>query len=163
MISKRKKLLVVLGDGGHTAETVELVMLLGKEYDFAYVAARTDRISRHKIPIQGPIYEVALPRAKDDKVWVAAWKLGLNFWQVISLLPRIQPDAILGSGAAITVPVAVIGELLGAKIIFVETACRVAELSLTGKIISRIADLFFAQWEQLHRRYPSTIYAGRLL
>ena len=73
MIDKQK-LLVVLGDGGHTAEIVQLVGLLGREYEYAYIVARTDRISQHKITIQGPMYQITLPRAKDDNAW--GWRPG---------------------------------------------------------------------------------------
>jgi hypothetical protein len=61
------------------------------------------------------------------------------------------------------VPIALLGRLMGAKIIFIETGSRVTSLSLTGRIMLKVADLFFVQWEQLQKRYPQTIFAGRLL
>lgn len=161
-MSHSLKLLVVLGDGGHTAEIVRLVELLGPSYDYHYVVTSSDRISENKLTIQGPVYRIMYVRAKDDKVWQAAWKLVYSFWQAVWVLGRVRPDVVLGSGPAVMVPVAVLGKLSGAKVIFVETASRVTELSLTGKIMLKVADLFFVQWEQLQGCYPHTIFAGRL-
>jgi beta-1,4-N-acetylglucosaminyltransferase len=163
MVSHRLKLLVVLGDGGHTAEIVRLVESLGPDYDYAYLITTSDCISESKITIQGPIYHTMRPRAKDDRAWQAAWKLVHSLCRAAWLLCQIRPAVVLGSGPAVMVPIAVLGKLAGAKIIFVETGSRVTDLSLTGKIILRIADLFFVQWEQLQKRYPQTIFAGRLL
>jgi UDP-N-acetylglucosamine:LPS N-acetylglucosamine transferase len=60
------------------------------------------------------------------------------------------------------VPVSLVGKALGAKVIHVESASRVRRLSLTGRILYPVADLFFVQWEGLRERYPRAIYAGRL-
>jgi beta-1,4-N-acetylglucosaminyltransferase len=162
-MSRKLSMLVVLGDGGHTAEIVRLVEQLGPDYDYVYVLSSADHISESKLTIPGPVHRIIRPRAKDDKVWVAAWKLLLSFCQAPRLVGRVRPDAVLGCGPAIMVPIALVAKLAGARIIFVETGSRVTELSLTGKIMLRIADLFFVQWEQLQARYPHTVYAGRLL
>lgn len=159
----RPRLLVVLGDGGHTAEMVRLLRLLGPDYRYGYVLQTDDQISESKIPFQGPVWRLTRPRAKDDPHWRAAWHLGRSLLESAWLLARVRPQAVLGSGPAILVPLAIFAKLLGAKIIFVETGSRVSQLSLTGKIMLRLADQFFVQWEPLHQRYPHTIYAGRLL
>jgi UDP-N-acetylglucosamine:LPS N-acetylglucosamine transferase len=162
-VSDRVKQLVVLGDGGHTAEIVRLEELLGSDYDYAYVIATSDYISESKIPIEGSVYRTIRPRAKGDRLWQDAWKLVYSFCRAAWLLHRARPDVVLGSGPAVMVPIALLGKLTGAKIIFIETGSRVTALSLTGRIMLRVADLFFVQWEQLQKRYPQTIFAGRLL
>ena len=52
---------------------------------------------------------------------------------------------------------------MGTRIIFVETGSRVTRLSLTGRIMYRIAHLFFVQWPQLQQQWPRARYEGRLL
>jgi UDP-N-acetylglucosamine:LPS N-acetylglucosamine transferase len=79
------------------------------------------------------------------------------------ILVRSKPRAILSTGPAISVPVSIIGKLFGKKIIFIETGSRVKNLSLTGRIMYRFADLFFIQWPQLQKVAPKAIYAGRLI
>jgi UDP-N-acetylglucosamine:LPS N-acetylglucosamine transferase len=162
-VETKIKLLVVLGDGGHTAEIVRLVELLGPAYEYTYLMTTADQISRSKITVEGPVHYITRPRAKAEKLWGVAWHLAYNLWQAVWLLYRIRPRAVLGSGPAVMVPVALLNKLAGGKIIFVETGSRITELSLTGKIMLKIADLYFVQWEQLQQRYPQTIFAGRLL
>jgi len=162
-VDPKIKLLVVLGDGGHTAEIVRLVELLGPDYDYTYLMTTVDQISQSKITVEGPVHYITRPRAKDEKLWGVVRHLGYSLWQAIWLLYRIRPQVVLGSGPAVMVPVALFNKLIGGKIIFVETGSRITELSLTGKIMLKMADLYFVQWEQLQQRYPQTIFAGRLL
>jgi UDP-N-acetylglucosamine:LPS N-acetylglucosamine transferase len=157
------RILVVLGDGGHTAEILELVARLGPEYRYDYALSSTDQISERKITLSGPVWRLTRPRAKDEPLIPAAWHFARSLLEAARVVLRARPDAVLGSGPALLVPLAVTGKLLRAKVIFVETGSRVTELSLTGKIMLRLADQFFVQWEPLHARYPRTIFAGRLL
>jgi beta-1,4-N-acetylglucosaminyltransferase len=163
MQQRRLHLLAVLGEGGHTAQTIRLLQLLGPECLYTYVVSRNDEISANKIPFPGAVCRLTRPRSKDDSVVQAAWHLGLSMIEAAWLLLRCRPDAVVGCGPAIQVPPAIFGKVLGAKVIFVESASRITELSLTGKIMLRLADQFFVQWASLQQRYPQTIYAGRLL
>lgn len=47
-----------------------------------------------------------------------------------------------------------------AKLVFVESACRVKSLSLSGKIMYHIADSFIVQWPQLQTQYVLTTIDG---
>lgn len=47
-------------------------------------------------------------------------------------------------------------------IVYVESLARVQTLSLTGKILYRIADRFLVQWEGLREKYPRALWYGRL-
>lgn len=162
-IGSQVRLLVVLGDGGHTAEIIHLLELIGPAYDYTYVKSANDHLSDRKIKLEGPVHSINRPRAKDEGLVRGAFKLAGSFFQSVRLLRRIRPQAIVGSGPAVMVPVALAARFFGAKVIFIETASRVTSLSLTGKIMLRLADLFFVQWEQLKEIYPQTTYAGRLL
>ena len=92
----------------------------------------------------------------------AAWHLGLGLVEAGWLAAMCRPEPSW-TGPAILVPVAIMGKFVGAKISLSKVRSRITELSLTGKIMLRLADLFFVQWEPLQRRYPRTIYAGRLM
>lgn len=157
------RLLVILGDGGHTAQMLRLVALLGPDFGYEYVVARSDEISEQKITVPGRVWRLTSPRAKGDSYWRVAWRLARSFVEAAGVVLRCRPDAVVGCGPALMVPVAVLGKALGAKVIFLESGSRVTELSLTGKLMRRLADQFYVQWEPLHARYPETIYAGRLL
>jgi hypothetical protein len=53
--------------------------------------------------------------------------------------------------------------LFAAHIVFVETITRIHRPSLTGKIMYRLADRFFYQWDSLQRFFPKGEYGGTLL
>lgn len=163
MTNSSLKLLVVLGDGGHTTETCRLVDLLGPGYAYTYVVADSDHLSARRIPFPGPIHRLRRPRAKDDMLLIAIFKTALSMLNALRVCLAVRPDAVLGTGPALMVPIAVAAKLSGSKVIFVETGSRVTQLSWTGKIMLRFADLFFVQWEPLRERYPQAIFAGRLL
>ena len=48
----------------------------------------------------------------------------------------------------------ILGKLRKKKVIFVESMARVEDLSLSGKIAYRFADVFVVYWESLARKYP---------
>lgn len=157
------KLLVVLGEGGHTTELLNLVDLLGDRYDYHYVVSKQDKLSTDQLRIGGDIHRVLRPRGKDTATPLAALRTIVTALQAVRILLRIRPKAILSTGPAIAVPIAILGKLLGARVIFVETGSRVRTVSMTGKIMYRWADLYFVQWPQLKEKLPRAIYAGRLI
>lgn len=156
------KILVVLGDGGHTAEMIALLALLGSSYDYSYLISDLDRISESKIQHRGPVYRVPVPLGKypRDRGLFQVLRAALS---QLPLILRLRPDVLLSSGPGIVIPAAVFARLLGATIIFVETGSRITRLSQTGRLMYHLADLFFVQWEGLTEHYPRSIYAGRLL
>jgi len=157
------KLLVILGEGGHTTELLNLVDLLGDNYEYCYILAQEDNLSTNRLRRDGIIYKIPRPRGKDTKVLSAIFKSFLATVEAFKILRRVKPIAILSTGPAIAVPISIVGRLLGVKIIFVETGSRVEALSLTGRIMYRWANLFFVQWPQLAEKLPRAIYAGRLV
>jgi UDP-N-acetylglucosamine:LPS N-acetylglucosamine transferase len=78
------------------------------------------------------------------------------------VLRRVRPAAVLSTGPSVAVPICVLARLTGVRVIFVETGSRVTALSTTGRIMYRVAHLFFVQWPELLHECPRAIYAGRL-
>jgi beta-1,4-N-acetylglucosaminyltransferase len=158
----KKKLLVVLGRGGHTAETVNLLHMLGTGYEFVYLVAFDDHTSLARVPVMGKAYRTVRPRQR-QKTRRSVLRTLIGFIQQFFIYWQVRPDAIIGTGPGIMVPISIWGRLFGSKIIFIETASRVYDISFSGQIMYRIAHLFFVQWENLVEKYPKAIYAGRLL
>ena len=69
---------------------------------------------------------------------------------------------MVSTGALATVPAIVIGHIIGAKVVYIESQARTTSLSLTGKLARRFADAFFVQWESLLEAVPGSIYRGML-
>lgn len=82
------------------------------------------------------------------------WKQIVNLFEASRILRKERPDVILSTGAGPAVPFAIVGKLMGLKVIFIETLTRVTAPSLTGRIMYRLADDFFYQWESLASFFP---------
>jgi beta-1,4-N-acetylglucosaminyltransferase len=157
------KLLVVLGEGGHTRQMLNLVDLLGDDLNYYYIVSREDGLSASQIKHPGPIYRLTRPRGKHTRITNSVLRTILTGVEALRVLLQVRPSAIVSAGPAIAVPVSILGKLLGVRIIFIESASRVSTLSLSGRIMYRWADLFFVQWPQLAEKLPGAIYAGRLV
>ena len=157
------KLLVILGEGGHSTELLNLVDLLGDSYDYHYIVSNKDNLSLERIKHTGSTYKICRPRGKNTPKLKAILRTLWAGIQSLWVLLRVRPDAILSTGPALAVPASIVGKILGARIIFIETGSRIKTVSLTGRIMYRWADLFFVQWPQLQESLPKAIYAGRLI
>jgi len=157
------KMLVVLGEGGHTKELLALLDSMEEDHRYGYLIIDDDKVSEKKVQKPGPVFRVVRPRYKELHLFKDVLSTLRCFWQSFLVLRRFRPDVVLSSGPAVAVPVSVLSRLSRIKVIFMETGSRVASLSLTGKIMYRFAHLFFVQWPGLKKKYPKAIYAGRLL
>src|SRR5690606_26243328 len=115
------KLLVVLGEGGHTTELLRLVELMEGRYEYHYVVSQEDNLSISRISKPGPIHTLWRPRGKKTPLPVAFVRTLGVVLQSLWVLLQVRPAAILSTGPAIAVPISLLGRLLGAHIIFVET------------------------------------------
>ena len=164
--------LVVLGSGGHTAEMLRLIT----DFDFdrygplTLVTAATDTTSRAKAERELPREALAtarwaaIPRAREvGQSFLSSVLSTLNaLFACVHLIWTAAPDLVLVNGPGTCVPVAVLARLAGARVIFVESWCRVESLSLTGRIMYYVAHRFVVHWPELVRRYPRAEYLGRI-
>lgn len=163
------RLLIILGAGGHTKQMLRLVDLLGPAYEYHYVVADYDVVSEHKIRVPGTVHRIVQPREKlrgaTDSPAKVLFKLPMALLQAWRILGQARPDAVIGAGPSLQIPIAIAARLRHIPVIFVETASRVETMSLTGRLIYRyhLADRFYVQWQRPLQKYPLARYAGRLL
>lgn len=164
--SRPRRVLVILGQGGHTAEILRLVDMLaahGAPFTYQYLITREDNVSGQRIRIPGAIFWVNRTRYKSYALWQEILRSLLALVQSFFVILAARPHAVVTSGPAVAVPVALWARLFGARVIFIECGARVTRLSLTGRLMKRLAHLFFVQWPELLDDYPQAIYAGRLV
>lgn len=158
-----RPVLIVLGEGGHTAELLALVDGLRADRRLHYVITAEDELSAGRLTRPGPIHRLPRPRSKSAGPLEAGWRTLRTFAGAVAIALRVRPAAVVTTGPAIGVPVAVAARLFGAEVVFVETISRITALSGTGRLMRRIADLYFVQWPDLAHQVPGSVYAGRLL
>jgi beta-1,4-N-acetylglucosaminyltransferase len=158
------RILVVLGEGGHTVEMVKLLELLGPkpEYEYCYFLVREESISEQRIVYPGPVYRGNRPQWKSENPIIVGLKYLRLTWQSLRVLWKARPRVVIHSGPGIAIPIAVLAKLGGAEIIYVENGARVRTLSRSGRLMYHMASLFFVQWPELQEGWPRSIYAGSL-
>lgn len=166
--------LVVLGSGGHTAEMLALIAPLRREdYAIEFCKADTDTTSAQRLSLEqrggagrdGKRRIHDIPRSREvGQSYLTSVLTTLRAQAfAFGLVYRTEPRLVLCNGPGTCLPVCVaalfwriIGVMPGTRIVFVESLCRVQTLSLTGKLLYPIADMFCVHWPELHSLYPSS-------
>lgn len=163
--------MVVLGSGGHTTELLALCKRLDRDrYELVYVKASTDTTSASRVQQQNSdcnttvtIYDI--PRSREVGQSYAS-SVGSTLYATVyafRLVFAVRPDLVLCNGPGTCLPIAVaafIGRIfcvMGGRIIFCESFCRVQTLSLTGKLLYAWVDIFIVHWPDLHRKFPMSV------
>lgn len=184
---KKKRLMVLLGSGGHTGEMLRIleqwtpgISKLHREY----VISSGDSTSVLKLKNfeenmpanDGKDYQITtIYRARnigEGKVKATVNTL-LSFKSTMMnlIISRLkdQPDVFLTNGPGTAIPIAYMLFILKffglckTKIIYVESLARVKELSLTGFLILPISNRIIVQWEPLAKKYKRCEYYGILV
>ncbi|KAG2684827.1 hypothetical protein I3760_10G094100 [Carya illinoinensis] len=180
--------LIVLGSGGHTAEMINLLLVLQKERFSPrfYIAAATDNMSLQKartlennLVDENGVKEVQTAqfmqiyrsREVGQSYFTSVWTTLVAMAHALWLMTKIRPQVILCNGPGTCVPLCAIAfffKVVGVRwscVFYVESIARVRRLSLSGLLLYklRIADQFFVQWPQLQRQYPRAHYVGCLM
>ncbi|MHA2025967.1 MAG: hypothetical protein ACW98U_08715 [Candidatus Thorarchaeota archaeon] len=158
------RIAVILGRGGHTAQTFALVDLLGPEYDYLYLIGILDSLTPKKIKIPGRILPVIPPRLlpQDSRIMSIIRTLFTLVLSFIYLL-LFRPSIILSCGTGLTVPIFYAARTLRIKTVFIESMSRVESLSMTGRLLLGKTELFVVQWKELAERISGVTYGGQLL
>ena len=168
---KTARTLVVLGSGGHTGEMMYLMRSLNRKKfrPLHIVYASSDSMSRVRALSEWNSSTVSfhsVPRSRSvGQSWITtpfttAWAIVHS----ILLIVRIRPDTILCNGPGTCVPIcyaAFLLRFLGLQwcdVVFVESFCRSKSLSLSGRLLYPIADVFVVHWKKLATRLQSTTH-----
>ncbi len=155
---------VVLGRGGHTAQTFALIDLLGPRFQYLYMIGVLDSLTPKKIRIPGRIVPVFAPRMlpQDSRIMSVVRTLVTLMLSFIYFL-LFRPKVVVSCGTGLTVPIFYSARALGIRTVFIESMSRVEALSMTGRFLLGKTDLFLVQWKSLSQRTPGATYGGQLL
>jgi UDP-N-acetylglucosamine:LPS N-acetylglucosamine transferase len=80
-------------------------------------------------------------------------KFVLNAFQGLFIILKERPKIVVSTGAGMAIPLCYMAKILGRKIVFIESFCRIEEPSITGKIVYPVADVFLVQWKEQLKKY----------
>lgn len=162
------KLLAISSPGGHWIQLTRLCAGLEDRYQIVYAmpaalftsTTPTERdgtsVPTERSRSERKVYSVTDVSA-DDK-----WRLIPCSLQVLYILLKERPKAILSTGAAPGAIAIWLGSLLGIRTIWVDSIANVKQLSKAGKLAQKRADVFLTQWEHLSNG-QTILYKGAVL
>lgn len=170
--------LVVLGSGGHTAEMLQLLsgMTLQNYQPRVYVVAENDKMSLEKAETfesqQNSLVQirrVSRSRKVLQSYWSSVFTTLISLMHSVPIVLRVWPDLVLCNGPGTCIPVCAVAYFIkfmgihNVRLVYIESICRVQDLSLSGKLLYYLADHMIVQWPELKEKYPRTTYLGRIL
>ena len=150
---KRRRVLAVASAGGHWIQLSRLAPLF-EEHEVHFVTTFRGSVA----PIAGAPLTIVRDASREDKLgvlWLAA--------QLACLIITYRPEVIISTGAAPGYLALRIGKFLAARTIWLDSIANVEELSMSGKLAGRCADLWLTQWPELTENYEGLEYKGSVL
>lgn len=137
--------------GGHLAQLLKVVQCCSRYETFFITTSNT---VREKIREYGRVHVVReCNREHPLRVFVVILRC-------VTIMLHERPNVVISTGAAVGCVACFLGKLLGAKVIWLDSITNVERISLSGRIIRSISDLFLVQWPELAQRYSNVEYLG---
>ncbi|MBD3155766.1 MAG: hypothetical protein GF368_03870 [Candidatus Aenigmarchaeota archaeon] len=146
------KICIACSAGGHLTEIKLLKKIYEKNEHFFLTFKRNNSLSLSK---KEKVYFIKDPSRNPLSLLV-------NIVQSFRILKKENPDYIISNGAGVAIPACYIAKMMGKKVIFIESFCRM-EPSLSGKLAHPVSDLFLVQYPQLKESYKKAVYAGSFI
>jgi UDP-N-acetylglucosamine:LPS N-acetylglucosamine transferase len=137
--SRPRRILAVASSGGHWVQLCRLRPAFDG-HDVAYMT--TD--PGHRDEVAGSRYYTVVDANRWERI-----KLLRSAVKIVWVLLRERPEVVVSTGAAPGYIALRIAKLLGARTVWIDSVANVEELSLSGQMASRKADLCLTQWSHL--------------
>ena len=151
----RPRICLACSAGGHLRELQLAVGTIPQDYDCYWLTLRTTSTKAFMKDKDHVFLTNFQPTKK--------WTLIVNCIQAIFWVLVKRPKVIITTGAGVTIPTVFFAKkLLGAKVIFINSAADVIRPSRTPVWIEKYADVFLVQWEDMLKVFPKATCCGVL-
>jgi len=148
--------------GGHLTPALSVIEHLPKGTDPVYIGRKFalegdpaysleyQVISSRNIPFF-PITTGRLQRIITSQTLPSLLKLPGGFMQAYSILSKLKPDVIVGFGGYVSVPIGMVGKLLGIPLVIHE---QTLEAGLANRMLAPFAEKICISWESSRKFFP---------
>jgi len=156
MVEYRDKLRVCLvaSAGGHLSQLLKLAECWD---GYELFCITTSELLRQNFRREGRVYVVGECNRQHP---LRVIKVLLR---CIRIVWREKPHVIISTGAAVGCIACFLGKLVSAKIVWIDSITNVERISLSGRMVRHIADLFLVQWPELAEQYSDVEYVGAVI
>lgn len=147
-----RKVCFAASSGGHFEQLMMLRPLM-KKYDSFVVTERTE----YAVETDLPTYELEQVNRREASF---LFRMLRNAVASVRIFLRERPDAIVTTGVLAVVPLCLVCKLAGCRLVYIESFAKVTSPTETGRLMYRLADRFYVQWESMLDVYPCAVYVG---
>lgn len=151
---KSVKICLAASGGGHMNELLKLADSW-RGYDTFCIT--TVDVVREKLQKYGNVYVIGECNREH------LFRVILVLVRCIKVILRERPDVLISTGASVGCMACFLGKLLGARVIWIDSITNVERISLSGRMVRYIADLFLVQWKELAEQYSNVEYLGTVI
>jgi len=148
------KVCVVASAGGHMSQ---LLKLTNSWQGYETCCVTTTCVVQEKLQKYGKVYVVGECN-REHLLKVVAVLI-----RCINIILRERPEIVISTGAAVGCIMCFLGKLLGARVVWIDSITNVERISLSGRMVRHIADLFLVQWSELAEQYSNVEYVGAVI
>lgn len=153
--TEKFRICLVASAGGHLSQLLK-VALSWQEHEAFFITTKNE--------VEGEL------RKKYGRVYVVGEcnrqhlvKVLLVLLKCARLIFKERPSVVISTGAAVGCIVCFLGKMIGTKVIWIDSITNVDRLSLSGRMVRYIADLFLVQWPELVENYKNVEYVGEIV
>lgn len=139
MAARKRRLLAIASGGGHWIELLR-VRPAFEGFDVAYVSM----FENYAASIPGSKYYTVPDASRFDKS--AAFVILLR---AIGIMLRERPHAIITTGSAPMLSFVLLGRLMGARVLWIDSIANSEHMSTSGRIAKKLAQRTICQWENV--------------
>ena len=155
-MGKNKKMNICLAAsaGGHLSQ---LLKLSDSWKGCDVFCVTTSKVVKNELQAHGKVYIVRECNRKHPL------RLMKTMLQCARIIIRQRPFMVISTGAAVGCITCFLAKITGARIVWIDSITNIEKLSLSGRMVRLIADLFLVQWPGLTQKYTDVEYAGALI
>ena len=153
---KKKQLRICLAAsaGGHVSQLLKLAACWNGYETFCVT---TTQVVREKLGKLGNVYVVGECNRQHP---VRVITVLLRCCRIVF---KERPDVVISTGAAAGCMLCFLSKIIGAKVVWIDSITNVERISLSGRMVRYIADLFLVQWPELAGRYKKVEFVGTVV
>lgn len=148
------KICLVASAGGHLSQ---LLKLANSWSEYETFCVTTTGVVREKLRKFGRVYIVG------ECNWQHPWRVIKVFVRCIRIVFWEKPNVVISTGAAAGCMVCFVAAIIGARVVWIDSITNTERISLSGRMVRYIADLFLVQWPELAEQYSKVEYVGAVI
>ena len=154
MATSKLRICLAASAGGHISQ---LLKLAASWDGYETFCVTTTEVVRNNLGKLGEVYVVGeCNRQHPLRVFAV-------FLRCLRIVFKEKPDVVISTGAAAGCMLCFIGKIIGAKVVWIDSITNVERISLSGRMVRYIADLFLVQWPELAGRYKRIEFVGTVI